>query len=467
MGIHLDRIKKTWGEAANDIFSSASVRCVRHLSSLSKKNPDWKAVWPQLQKAKKEREQNLSRGFSSKSWTPADITRAEQLMQMRDERPSPASARSSSHNSTIIAAETALEVQSSVPRAAVELSDDEDEVSASLPRRPLFDIRPEKFRCLSPGEWLNDQIIHGVSQLVEGALGTKAIAIIDSLSIGDPFRSTPRLQRAKISALIALPIQLVHHWVVAFIYKSHADIDIYDSLPTEDHFVKAQTEVKRVYRILTGEDFDGQYHYTIPHYQQNGFDCGVHVLATLIYKAVGSEVPTWIDATCCRRMVQAMVGPPVQHPPAFQASFDIPEHLALVGNVSSDRLSLQLQQLFSIIETQHSTMKVHTSRWASSFINPIQILKRTAQDRGSQVAPEVLSRLQLADECLRQDITNHTRLVSDEKYFKRLQRCARMREPGSPTEVPHEETDRSSGAAMEANGVVDRVVDSNKSSSPT
>ena len=409
----LKKLKDTWGKEAVDDFRHTSIAFLRAVWFMSQTH-DWNIAKDALSTAREERQKNPVRGTSKdKVWTVLDVKNARHTLQQQHDGQMTPSAVSSSHESPRIASDTATDL--------ITLSDGDDADCASAPR-PLFQIRPNDLDSLTPGKWLNDQIIAGVSEVVEGALGTEAIAIIDSLSIPRPEGSIPRLQRAKVSKLIALPIKLIDHWVIAFINESREDIDIYDSMPSVDYFIKAQTEIRRVYHILTDKDFVGEFHYTMPHYQQNGFDCGIHALTTLLYKAVGAPMPTWIDAACCRRTIQAMVGPLPEKPPAdFEASFNISNKLVIAGEVPLDKLPILLQQLLSEVAGQYKQIKSNASGWASSLIPVVQKLRHAAETRGSQVAPEVLSRLQSAEEYLQRDMTNHTKIKSSEEYLKRLQ----------------------------------------------
>lgn len=162
---------------------------------------------------------------------------------------------------------------------------------------------------LEPKQWLSSEII---SRVLRACAPTHCY-VVDPL-FGDPtFKSpsSPRRVRQPMSKDIFIVIVPLHHsiqshWTVVIFERHRTSARHLDSFPS----LKSTIDERHFHQCMTQLDEDDRDKVILPAQcpvQQNGYDCGVHVLANALYYMAKIEALIAHDCGLWRRISRAII----------------------------------------------------------------------------------------------------------------------------------------------------------------
>ncbi|GKT67511.1 hypothetical protein ColTof4_14429 [Colletotrichum tofieldiae] len=181
---------------------------------------------------------------------------------------------------------------------------------------PMID-KEEENDILRDGTWINAKWLNNAMQNVCELMG--GIHVFDSSvlrQMAQPGFTPPptSVDRVWECSRVFIPMHVSNnHWVLSVMSHTDrvaTDVNIYDSLPSDDGHEEAQ-------RLLG--DFLGAYLRRTPDLvrlavpcamsrQPNGNDCGVYVFACAVFKAAGREMPARLNGALWRKIMVASLG---------------------------------------------------------------------------------------------------------------------------------------------------------------
>ncbi|GME35851.1 hypothetical protein NpNSSI1_00011450 [Neofusicoccum parvum] len=154
-------------------------------------------------------------------------------------------------------------------------------------------------RCLRQDAWIQDDIFNRLLDTL--ALLHPSWQFVDSLRVTSQIPTQQTLNTLR-STEIVFGLHLQDHWVLVTLVPTRREINVYDSLPSVDHFYQACSAIRSFFtKLLPQETWtDWCASPRACPLQDNTHDCGVFGMLTACRLATGLPLPTHADGALWR-----------------------------------------------------------------------------------------------------------------------------------------------------------------------